>query len=127
MSKLTLTAVLIASGLALAACKKQPEAPTNLGVCYHMAPQSDGTFKFNEVARNVPNIEQCAAQLEGMRIRFLRMGGQTREITGAYQSSFLFLRREGIFRAEAYNKTQYLMLMRTGDGRLAQPGAMPSE
>ena len=31
---------------------------------------------FNVVARNIPNIENCAAQLEGVRLRFLRMGGQ---------------------------------------------------
>ena len=31
----------------------------------------------------LPTIEACAGNLEAMRIKFLRMGGSTREITGA--------------------------------------------
>ena len=60
-----------------------------------------------------------------MRLRFLRMGGKE-EIMGAYQGSYLFLQREGIFRSETLNGNRYVMLVRTGDGRLAMPGAMPT-
>jgi hypothetical protein len=84
----------------------------------------DGGYKFNVVARNVDTIEKCAAQLEGMRVRFLRLGSQNAEMMGAYQGSFIHLRRGGIFRAQKWNGNQYLMLVRSGDGRLVMPGAV---
>ncbi|ATQ43446.1 hypothetical protein [Caulobacter mirabilis] len=119
------TAVLAVSAVALAACGKPTlEAPLDTGVCYHVGTKTDGTHQFNVVARNMPNIENCAAQLEGMRLRFLRMGGQTREMAGAYQGSFIMLRRDGIYRAQKWGGTEYLMLVRSGDGRLIMPGAV---
>lgn len=124
MSRITTLAALAVSAFGLAACEKAIEAPLDKGVCYHMAPQDDGTYKFNVVARNQPNIENCAAQLEGMRLRFLRMGGQTKEIMGAYQGSFILLRRDGIYRAQKWQGAEYIMLVRSGDGRLIMPGAV---
>jgi len=62
-----------------------------------------------------------------MRLRFLRLGGQTRELSGAYQGNFIFLRREGIFRSQRWEGNQYLMLVRSGDGRLVIPGAVQTE
>lgn len=118
-----LLAVAAATAL-LGACTKEIEAPLDKGVCYAVGSGPDGKIKFNVVARNQPNIEHCAAQLEGMRLRFLRMGGQTREISGAYQGSFIFLRRDGIYRAQHWEGNQYLMLVRSGDGRLVIPGAV---
>ncbi|MDP1735839.1 MAG: hypothetical protein Q8L23_00205 [Caulobacter sp.] len=127
MSRLFAIAVLAASTLALAGCEETVQAPLDTGVCYHVGTGPDGKIKFNVVARNQPNIEHCAAQLEGMRLRFLRLGGQTREISGAYQGNFIFLRREGIFRAQRWEGNQYLMLVRSGDGRLVVPGAVQTE
>lgn len=124
MHRTVLTLVLAASALALSACEKAFEAPTDRGVCYHMAYLPDGGYKFNVVARNVDTIEKCAAELEGMRLRFLRLGGQNAEMIGAYQGSFVHLRRGGIFRAQKWNGNQYLMLVRSGDGRLVMPGAV---
>jgi hypothetical protein len=83
----------------------------------------DGGYKFNVVARNIDTIEKCAAQLEGMRLRFLRLGGQNAEMIGAYQGRFIHLRRGGIFLAQKWNGNQYLLLVRSGDGRLVNPGA----
>jgi hypothetical protein len=117
----------LASTVALTACAERgPEAPADRGVCYHAIPQKGGELKFNKLAANIDSIEKCASELEGMRLRFLRMGGQE-EILGAYQGSYLFLQREGIFRSETLNGNRYVMLVRTGDGRLAMPGAMPME
>lgn len=124
MIKLLPAAALAACGLALAACEPTLEAPMDTGVCFHVAVAPDGKQNFNVVARNVPDIEHCAAQLEGMRLRFLRLGGQTRELSGSYQGSFIFLRRDGIYRAQSWDGNQYLMLVRSGDGRLVQPGAV---
>jgi hypothetical protein len=117
-------AAIAASAVLTPGCEKKIEAPAVRGVCYHVVPMKGGELRFNTLATKVTNIESCAAALEGMRLRFLPMGGKE-EITGAYQGSFLFLQREGIFRSETLNGNRYVMLVRTGDGRLAIPGAMP--
>ena len=121
------TAVLTAAGLALSACGPKPlEPPYDVGVCWHAIPLTDGTIKYNKLAENVPNMETCAATLEGMRIRFARMslGTQSREMLGAYQGNFLFLDARGVSVAADMNKARYVALVRTGDGRLAIPGAI---
>ena len=127
MSRPVLLATLAAAAALLGACQETVEAPLDRGVCYAAGAGPDGKVKFNVVARNIPNIENCAAQLEGMRLRFLRMGGQTRDISGAYQGNFIHLRREGIFRSQRWEGNQYLMLVRSGDGRLVMPGAVQRE
>ncbi|MBP7703828.1 MAG: hypothetical protein KA105_00930 [Caulobacter sp.] len=127
MRSIVLTAALVLSGLGLAACEKTVEPPYDRGVCFHMGAQPDGTYKFNVVARNVDSIEKCAAQLEGMRLRFLRMGGTQAEMVGAYQGSFLFLKRGGVYRSSGWKASQYILLVRSGDGRLIQPGAVQYE
>lgn len=121
--------LLLAAPIALlAACEKVPEAPYDRGVCYQAQPQADGkTLKYNVAAKNIDSIEKCAAKLEGIRQRFLALGGQNHEMIGSYQGSFLFLRPDGIYRAERWNSAQYILLVRTGDGRLAIPGAMPMD
>jgi hypothetical protein len=60
-----------------------------------------------------------------MRIKFLRMGGNQQDIYGAYQANFLFLQQEGVFTSTSLEGPRYIALVRTGDGRLAVPGAMP--
>ena len=127
MSRLVAFAALTAAAALLGACQEAVLAPLDKGVCYAIGAGPKGEIKFNVVARNVPNIENCAAQLEGVRLRFLRMGGQTREISGAYQGNFIHLRNEGIFRSQLWEGNQYLMLVRSGDGRLVIPGAVQSE
>jgi hypothetical protein len=111
--------------LSLAACSKQVEAPTNRQVCWHVVFKGEDVA-FNKLPGVAPNLESCAAALEAMRIRFLRLGGNQQELVGAYQGNFLFLQREGIFTSTSLTKGRYLALVRTGDGRLAIPGAMPS-
>ena len=43
---------------------------------------------------------------------------------GAYQGNFVFLQSEGVFVASDMKRARYLALVRTGDGRLAIPGAI---
>lgn len=117
--------ILAVSALALGACEKRITPPGDVGVCFHAIPEKDGTIKYNKVGGETPNLETCAAQLESMRIRFLRLGGSQQEIMGAYQGNFLFLQKEGIFTSPSLQSGRYLALVRTGDGRLAIPGAMP--
>ena len=111
----------------IGACAKRLEAPTDLGVCYALSFDKAGQPQFNPVAENMPNMENCAAQLEGMRLRFTRMGALMKEVTGTYQGTFIFVKPEGIFVSKTYEGAQYPALVRTGDGRLAVPGVMPVE
>ena len=113
--------------LALSACAKRTLPPGGQGVCWHVVNDKSGELKFNKLKSNVPTLEHCAAELESMRIRFLRMGGTVREVTGAYMGNFIFVERQGIFTAPSLEEHPYLALVRTGDGRLAVPGAMPRE
>lgn len=123
-----LVTVAAAATVGLASCGEPPiRPPTNVGICWHAIPQDDGTIKFNQLAQNVPNLETCAATLEGMRLRFARLGSRDREMTGAYQGNFVFLQAEGVFVASDLTKARYLALVRTGDGRLAVPGAIRRE
>jgi len=111
---------------ALGACAKRTTPPGDTGVCFHVVPQKDGTLKYNKLVM-APNLETCAANLEAMRIKFLRMGGSSQEIYGAYQGAFLFLQKEGVLTSSTLEGGRYVALVRTGDGRLAIPGAMPQQ
>lgn len=119
--------LVLGAAAALGACSKRTLPPGDAGVCYHVVAQKDGALRYNRVIDKLPNLESCAANLEAMRVRFLRMGGSNRDIVGAYQGNFIFIRREGVFTAADLEGHPYLALVRTGDGRLAIPGAMPME
>ncbi len=118
--------ILAASALALTACAKKTTPPGDAGVCYHVVPQQDQSLKYNKLAET-DTLEKCAANLEAMRIKFLTMGGNRQEIYGAYQANFLFLQKEGVLTSTSLEGPRYVALVRTGDGRLAIPGAMPRQ
>ncbi|HVN00440.1 MAG TPA: hypothetical protein VMT68_09510 [Caulobacteraceae bacterium] len=125
MPRLMPAAVLgLAATFALAGCKAQIQPPGDVGVCYHLAAMVNGQPKFNVVARNVPDMEHCAGQLEAMRDRFLSLGGSQRDIAGAYQANFLFLGDEGVFTAQTYDGPRYPFLVRSGD-QLVPVGSAP--
>ena len=108
-------ALVLAAALALGACRPQIQAPTQTGLCTHLAAIQNGAPKFNVVAQNVPDMEHCAAQLEAMRVHFLALGGTNHDIVGAYQGNFLFLDDTGVFTAESYEGPRYPFLVRNGD------------
>jgi hypothetical protein len=113
------------AALTLSACEKRTEPPGTAGVCYHVVyEKKDGSLKYNKLV-DAKNLETCAANLEAMRIKFLRMGGSEQDILGAYQANFLFLQKEGVLTSTSLEGPRYVALVRTGDGRLAIPGAMP--
>ena len=124
-SIVALSLIAATAAVGLTGCEKQTKAPFEAGVCMHVIEQKDGTLKFNPVARGVPSLELCAAELEGARLRFLRLGSPNREMTGAYQGKFIFLQKEGVYLGDTYEGARFMSLVRTGDGRLAVPGAMP--
>ena len=123
---LSKTVLILAAALALTACAKKTTPPGDAGVCYHVVPQKDQSLKYNKLVVT-DSLEKCAANLEAMRIKFLTLGGSAQEITGAYQANFLFLQKEGILTSTSLEGPRYVALVRTGDGRLAIPGAMPQQ
>lgn len=126
MTKPPLAALALAavSAVALAGCEQKIEAPYDRGVCWHMVPLTGGKVKFNKLSENRPTLESCAASLEGMRERFLGLGGSQEEIVGAYQGNFLFLGRTGVFTSTSLTGARWPALVRTSDGRLAIPSAV---
>ena len=123
-SSLCLVSAMAMAGL-LSACTKAVEAPLDRGACWHAVPMSDGTIRFNSLAKDQATLEACAARLEDMRLRFRSLGSQQSYMVGAYQGNFLFLQPEGVFTARKFKGNRYLVLVRTGDGRLAKIGEMP--
>lgn len=113
--------------LTLTACAQRTRPPGDIGTCYKVQPQRDGGLKYFKLPAKEPDLEHCAANLEALRMKFLRMGGNELETYGAYQGNFIFLQKEGIFTAPSLEDHRYLALVRTGDGRLAIPGAMPQQ
>ena len=128
VTRLVFLALGAATACGLCACQPASvQAPTDTGVCWHMVAGKGGKIRFLKLAENQPNLEHCAANLEGMRIHFLNLGGSVQEVDGAFQGQFLFIDPRGIFTSSDLNKTPYLALVRTGDGRLAVPGAVPQD
>jgi hypothetical protein len=124
MQRLIVTVTALAAAAALAACSQRTEPPGDPGICYHVVPQKGGKLKYFKLV-NTPSLEACAANLEAMRLKFLRMGGTQQNIYGAYQANFLFLEPQGVQTSTSLEGPRYTALVRTGDGRLAIPGAMP--
>lgn len=111
--------------LGLAACERGVEAPNERGVCYAVELGENGAAPtFNVVARDQAQIEFCAARLEEMRLRFLTLGGNRREVIGAYHGQFIFIDRAGVWLGKSMEGSRFMFLARTGDGRLAVPGAI---
>ena len=100
------------------------QAPSDAGVCYHLAAAQGGSPRFNVLARGVPDMEHCAARLEAMRIHFLSLGGSNQAITGAYQGNYLFLGDDGVFTSQTYGGPRYPFLVRNGD-QLVPVGSAP--
>jgi hypothetical protein len=118
---------LTASAVALAACQKQVKAPDTPGVCYHAVPRVDGTITFNSLSAHEDTMEACAGALEGMRLRFLGMGGNVHSIVGAYNGNYLFLDPSGVYESQSYTGVRFPFLVHTDDGRLAAPGAVQQQ
>jgi hypothetical protein len=120
---LALALALALSG-GLAGCQKRIEPPGGARICYSISFKKDGELVYHRLV-DAPNLETCAANLEALRLKFLRLGGGAQETLGAYQANFIFVQSEGIFSSTSLHGPRYIALVRTGDGRLAIPGAMP--
>ncbi|MCS6627155.1 hypothetical protein N0B44_30035 [Roseibacterium beibuensis] len=125
MTRLPLFLLIGVGSAALAACSGGVEAPYEEGVCFTVELGDEGEAPaFHKLAEDQPQIEHCAARLEEMRLRFLRQGGSRQEVTGAYQGQYIFIDSEGVSIGKSLTGSRFFLLARTGDGRLAMPGAI---
>lgn len=125
MTRLPLFMTIGAGVLAIAACSNSVEAPYEQGVCFAVEVGEAGEAPvFNKLAEDQPQIEYCAARLEEMRVRFLRQGGNRQEVIGAYHGQYIFIDREGVWIGKSLEGSRFIAMARTGDGRLAVPGAI---
>ena len=115
---LRLAALAVATSV-LSACQPALEAPRVRGACYHLVKPEGAAPRFNRLPGQYESLEYCAAALEVVR----RRGGRG-EIEGSFGGQFLFHNRRGIMVAQKYDGARYMALVRTGDGRLAMPGAV---
>ncbi|MDB5429007.1 MAG: hypothetical protein JWP35_123 [Caulobacter sp.] len=124
-------ATVLTAAAGLAACEKTVPAPTDVGVCYALAVNPDQSLKFNKVADKQPRIEYCEVQLEKIRLRFISLGSNNREIAGAYQGSYIWVSPEGAFVSQTLKGHRYPSILRKDDGSLnlptAQPGTPPGQ
>lgn len=129
MKRISLTLATAATALLLASCQSGPQAPTDEGVCYHVGKDETQEFgvRYNVVARDQPQIEFCAARLEELRLKFLRIGGSNSDLVGAYQGQYIFIDQYGVKFGKSLDGQRFFALARTGDGRLAIPGAIQRE
>jgi len=104
-------------------CAPEVQAPTDAGVCWRMI-SPKGKPQFLKLTDHQPDLEHCAANLEAVRQKFLRMGGSIDEVDGAYQGEFIFIDKRGVFVAQTLTATPFPALVPTGDGRLAIPSAV---
>ena len=123
MRALLPASLLLSAPLVLSACASS-EPDFEPGVCYHVGELASDAPRFNVVARDQPQIEFCAARLEEMRLKFLSLGGSNNEMVGAYQGQFIFIDRTGVKFSKSLDGARFFALARTGDGRLAIPGAI---
>ena len=118
--------LLLASAVAvlgLAGCEKAIKAPEVAGECYLMAPQKDGSVKFNRIAEGVKDLEHCAVEIEVVRRRFMSLGSTQKEWIGAFQGSFVFVEPEGVLTSTKLDGIRYPALVRYNDS-FVMPGAI---
>lgn len=120
----SVAAAAILAGVSLMGCSQAVRAPLDPGVCFAAERPEGEEVVFNVLARDQAQIEMCAARLEEMRLRFNRMGGSRQEVTGAFQGQFIFVNRRGVYFSRTLEGARFFALARTGDGRLAVPGAI---
>jgi len=99
----------------MAACSSQPAAPSGAGLCWRMFEVTDQEPRFEILARDVPNLESCAVQLEGARMM------EGRPTTGAFNGHFIFATEEQITSAVAMDSTR-IRIFGAEDRRKIQDG-----
>mgnify|MGYP000851317589 CR=1 FL=1 len=87
--------------LSLAACEAPLRPPSAAGVCWRAVDGLNGAPDFRPFASSVPNLESCAAQLEGLRMT------HGRDMVGAYQGRIIYVTAADITAASDSRSQRY--------------------
>jgi hypothetical protein len=117
------TAVVLIALLGLCACTRQVATPTEVDACFEVVPHKDGSVGFNRLTQHEPTMENCAGALEGMRLRFLGLGGSNHQLAGVYNGHYLFLDPGGVKTSDSIDGMRFPFLVHADDGRLVAAGA----
>ena len=98
----------------LTACSSQA-APSGVGLCWRRSDAADQQSRFQLIARDVPNLESCAVQLEGARLL------EGRPTVGAYNGYFIFATEEQITAAKSVDGAR-IRVFEAEDRRRIQEG-----
>lgn len=98
----------------LAACSSQA-APSGAGLCWRRSDAANQQSQFLLIARDVPNLESCAVQLEGARLL------EGRPTAGAYNGYFIFATEEQITSAKSVDGAR-IRIFEADDRRQIQEG-----
>lgn len=98
----------------LAACSSQA-APSGAGLCWRRSDAVGHPSRFVLIARDVPNLESCAVQLEGARLL------EGRPTAGAYNGYFIFATEEQITSAKSLDGAR-IRVFEADDRRRIQEG-----
>jgi hypothetical protein len=109
------------TGLLAAACQKPVDAPEVRGVCYQVLEKKGAAPTFHAVAKDQPNMESCAAELDAVRYRFMGLGSPRHDITGLYNNTYLFLDDGGMSTSQSLDGGRFTAFGRDPDGRLTIP------
>ena len=116
---------IVAGAAALGACSNKPEYEFAPGACYFVATPDNAPPRLQKIADDQPQLEQCAARLEE-RCVFASCGwvDRTRRSRAPISGRFIFIDREGVKIGKSLTGSRFFSMARTGDGRLAIPGAI---
>ncbi|OYX31823.1 MAG: hypothetical protein B7Y99_09585 [Caulobacterales bacterium 32-69-10] len=82
-------AIVVGAGMVFSGALRSTAAPDDRGICFRMIGGEENP-RYVELAKNVANLETCAAHLERL---FLQAGGT---VAGAYQGRFIFVDSKAI-------------------------------
>ena len=105
----------VAASILLGACSSPAAAPSGVGVCWRMVAVGDQPPGFRAIARDVPNLESCAALLEGARLL------EGAPATGAYNGNFIFATADQITAAQSLDGSR-IRIFEAEDRRRIQDG-----
>ena len=93
--------IVLAGLLALAACEETLKPPLHTNVCWRLAPAMNGARDFRPMSNSVPNLQACAIQLEGLRLK------HRAPVTGAYQGQIIYVTKDEITAAASSKARRY--------------------
>jgi hypothetical protein len=115
-------AALVAAVLFFSGFGRVTTAPEDRGVCWRMV-GGEANPSYVELAKNVANLETCAAHLERL---YLNAGGT---VSGAYQGRFLFVDSQAIRSATSLEGSRWQVFFGPQraalDKKLREGGATP--